>query len=281
MPLMDNTNSAIKVTPSLEQAIARASSNSEIHEILHRAALDQHIVEPDPFDIRGDNWHTMHVVEPGSSPRGYSTTVTIDGATHVLQAASEQELLAKETDLYRQALAGSSTPAGTKQARDTNGRFIAQPSQAELEAEAERVAVLNADPVASVEADLVERALAAAGIDVNALRDYTATKQGEAFDNAWRESTETFRNSQAGASWPGGIANRQKLGECLVELGLADSPSAENLSKAYEYMKKNDLLVENEATALANKVNAVSSYEELKSKIGYRGYDASSGLWGR
>jgi hypothetical protein len=280
MPLMDNTNSAIKVTPSLEQEIARASSNSEILAVLHRAAIDQKIVEPDPFDDRGDDWGRMHIVEPGSSPRGYATTVTIDGIKHVLGAASEQELLAKETNLYRQALAGSTnTPAGTEQARDTNGRFITQPSQAELEAEAERLA--NIDPAAIALAPSVAAALRAQGISVEDLREYTASKQREAVQQSWVSATETFRNSSAGSDWPGGTRNRQKLGECLAELGLADSPSAENLSKAYAYMKKNNMLVENEEIALANKVNSATSYEDLKAQIGYKGYDGSSGLWGR
>jgi hypothetical protein len=267
MPLMDNTNSAIKVTPSLEQEIAGASSNSEIQAILHRAAIDQKIVEPDPFDPRGENWFTMRPVAPGSvsAAKGFAKVVRLNGEVHSLIGTDEADLTRQETELYRAVLASpAATTQEESQPRNERGQFITH------------------DPSAVALAPSVTAALESMGVDVNALREYTATKQVEAFDNAWRESTETFRNSQAGASWPGGIANRQKLGECLLELGLADNPSAENLSKAYEYMKKNDLLVENEAIALVNKVNAATSYNDLKQQIGYRGYDHSdSSVWGR
>jgi hypothetical protein len=113
------------------------------------------------------------------------------------------------------------------------------------------------------------------------LRDYTATKQAEAVQQSWVSATETFRNSIAGSDWPGGTRNRQKLGECLLQLGLSENPSAESLAKGFEYMKKNHMLVDNEEIAQRDAVLKAQTPAELRAAVGYRGINEGGGFWGR
>jgi hypothetical protein len=273
MSFMARDNAAIKVTPSLEQEIADAKSTSEITAALHRAALSQGIVEKDPFDKDGTDWSTMHVIER-PQPRAFATVVTIDGVKHVLEAGTEQELLAKETELYRAALAAPA--ATTEQPRNSAGQFV---SQAEIDAEAARVAELaSVNPMHRIEAELVERALANQGISIATLREV----EGMKFQNSWAEATAEFLRT-AGADWPGG-ENMDVAAQLIAENGLEDKPSAETLAAVWNHMKDNNLTVENSAFAAEEArekaIRDAKTPDELRAAVGYKD-PSSSGLWGR
>jgi hypothetical protein len=270
-------DSAIKVAPGseLERAVSAAKSVSEKQQILFQAAQDQHLIERDGFDSEGRNHFAFHPVEPGTlaAAKGYATTVTIDGVKHVLEAGTEQELLAKETALYRAALQ------------------LAATTQAEIEAEAARVADLERprnergqfithDPAITALAPTVAAALEAQGIDVAALQEFTAAKQGERLQTSWAEATETFRTNHP--DWIGGEANQALFARLLNEGNLIDAADkSAALEAVYNYAVENNLLVENPELTARDAIGKAQTYDELKAAIGYRGADGSSGLWGR
>jgi hypothetical protein len=123
--------------------------------------------------------------------------------------------------------------------------------------------------------------LADKGIDVESLREVSASKQGERMAQSWAEATEEFKNSSAGSDWPGGEANRAKLGEILVEMDATDHPNAENIARAYRYMQENNLLVANESVDQANRIANANSPSEINEALGYNERVRSSSLFGR
>jgi len=119
-----NNGSAIKVTPELEAAIAKATSTSEIISLMHQSAIEQGLVESTGMLERDRaDWFLHRPVQAASTPaaKGVARTVVIDGVKHVLEAADEAGLVKAETELYRAALAKTPT---TEQTRDASGRFV-------------------------------------------------------------------------------------------------------------------------------------------------------------
>lgn len=102
--------------------------------------------------------------------------------------------------------------------RNANGTFAAkQPGLLD-----------GADQVTS---DLVLKALAAQGIDPDALRDATAMKSHE---KAWAHASREWLATQTPESYPGGAALQKELQKKLEILGLTDYPSAANIQRAYD-----------------------------------------------
>jgi hypothetical protein len=258
-------NSAIKVTKSIEEEIASASSVSQIQEILHRAAVGQKLIEPDGFDPEGKNWYGFHAVEPGTvaAAKGFATAVTIDGKKHILEAGTEEELRAKETELYRAALAAPAATTETEeQPRNERGQFITH------------------NPEAVALAPTVAAALEAQGISVDDLREFSANKQNEAFQQSWAEAAETFRANHP--DWIGGEANQALFARLLgenPELMDAEDKSAA-LEAVYYYAVENKMLVANPELTARDAIQKAQTFDELKAAVGYRD-PSSSGLWGR
>src|ERR1700722_233408 len=224
---MSTGDSAIKLTAQQEAEVAQMNSVSEIQEAMRRFALEQRLVEPDPFD------HSiLHEVERPNIPTNtpHVRVLEVNGKKITLQADSEDALTKLELAKMREIFGAQPAAVQEEQPRDESGRF----------------AVRTDDPAAAALAPSVIAALQAAGIDPQALMDVSdARRNAQTIEKGWAAATEEFRNSAEGSTWVGGVANRNILGEYLVELGLSNSPSAENLSKAYEYMKERGLVVPN------------------------------------
>jgi hypothetical protein len=270
--------SAIKVPAgsALEQAIASAKSVQEIQSLLWAAARAQNLIEPDFLDPEGRNHFAFHTVAQ-PAPKGYARTITLNGKKIILEADSEEGLVQKELEFFRGTFAA---PATGTQALDANGRFTAQATQEEIEAEALRVAAL--DPAAVALAPTVKAALEAQGISVDDLKAYTASKRGEQTQQSWERAAEEFRNSPEGMDWPGGENMRVAADLIQANPELMQNPSAETLALVWNHMKEHNLVVENpELTALDN-IGKAQTYDELKAAVGYRDPDPrSSSMWGR
>jgi hypothetical protein len=278
MSFLARDNAAIKVTPSLEQEISEATSTSAIHEILHRAAVSQHLIEPDPLDRDGKDYFNYKPVQPGTAAaaNGFAKVLIVDGIKHVVEGATEAELASNELALMRSLFGGNN--GATEQTRNSAGQFV---SQADIEAEAARVAAANADPAARIEADLVARALAAQGIDMDTLKEYSLTKQGEKFQQSWADATETFRANHP--DWMGGLDNQNLFAKLLSENNLVDAEDkAAALEAVYNYAVENKMLIEPAEKTLERKISEARTVEEIQAAIGYRSMDGrDSGMWGR
>src|SRR5579862_7504743 len=76
------------------------------------------------------------------------------------------------------------------------------------------------------------------------------------------------------------------LGDVLVQMNAAEQPSAENIARAYEYLRANNLLRLNEAAELERRIASATSSSELANilnineRAAIRQSQQSSGLFG-
>lgn len=277
--------SAIKVTPDVEAKLTTLVSSDEIRAYLAEVAVEQQLVTRDRFspDI-------LIPTEPGTAPRTFGRVLNINGFEHTVEAPSEIELERRVNALLRETFESGNTPSGAAPARDANtGRFVSAEDrgkadevrqaeilrQSEVELKFKRGELSTADYLARSGA--IERHLESQGISVEELRTSTAEKQNQRFTQSWATATEEFLKSPAGADWPGGEANKVKLGQILqANPELADQPSVETLSAVYEYMKENDLLVANEEVEKLRAISSATSAEEIRTA--WRG---GSSMFGR
>jgi len=87
-------SSAIKVTPDMQKALETANAE-QIKEMMKQAAVDQRLV------VREWDSSILTPVTQGTAPQKVGKVVVLNGVKHTLEAATEQELLAKENALYR------------------------------------------------------------------------------------------------------------------------------------------------------------------------------------
>jgi hypothetical protein len=257
-------DSAIKVTRSLEAQISRAASTSEIQQILWAEAQKQKLIEPDAFDTLGTNHYAFHEVAPGSvtAAKGFAKTLVVDGQKIILEAATEEGLVQAELAKMRELFAAPAATMQEEQPRNERGQFITH------------------NPEAVALAPTVAAALEAQGISVDDLREFSANKQNEAFQQSWAEAAETFRANHP--DWIGGEANQNLFARLLgenPELMDAEDKVA-SLNAVYAYALEKNLLFENPELTTRAAINQAQSYDELKNAVGYKNPDGSS-FWGR
>ncbi len=263
-------DSPINVTPDMQKALETANAE-QIKELMKQAAVDQRLV------VREWDTSILTPVTQGTAPQKVGKVVVLNGVKHTLEAATEQELLAKENALYRSQLqpATTTTTRQTVEQPPVNQANADQKAALSLEFQMGRLTV---DEYLQ-QSGAIDSYLADQGIDMDSLREVAASQQTERTIQSWAEATEEFKNSSAGASWPGGEANRAKLGEILIEMGAEDSPNAENLRLAYQYMQENNLLVPNSEIEVRDRIAEATSPAELREALGYN--ERSSGMFGR
>jgi hypothetical protein len=263
-----------------QKKVDACTTPEQLKELFHNQELAQGMRVPDPFD------ETLLHLANIPQPRGYAKTVTVNGVKHILEGATETELADAEVSLYRSLF--SQPAAETEQPRDpATGQFRATADQ-------ERAAATAADPAteAARQADLrgqmirgeispeefaiqsgaIERALASAGIDPEALREVSHQQ----YEQNWASATEEFL---ASSDWPGGEINRQRLGETLIAMDAIDSPSVDTLRRAYQILKDKNKLVENAELTRERRLAEAKSPAEIREILNYRG-DQGSGIWG-
>jgi hypothetical protein len=274
-------DSRIKVTRSIEDRVAAAGSQAEIQQIMRQAAIDQGAVVPDIYDP-----NVLLEVVPGersAAPQKFGKTVTVNGTKHVLSANSEAELLASENALFR-GLFSQTAPARTEPVRNDRGQFVKAndaTAKAAEAAEAERLAGLQLDfQIGRIDAatyiresHAVDSYLAEQGVDMDALKEVTAQKQGDRYQQSWKDATEAFKQSADGADWPGGNENLKTVGELLIANGFEDAEDkVAALQSVYQYMRDNKLVREPVESKIAN----AQSPEQIREALGR----SSSSLFG-
>ncbi len=279
-------NSAIALDKSTEERIAAATSGEQIKEILREAAIKQNLVVPDIYDP-----NVLLPVEPGSAPRSFAKTVTVNGQKTVLEATTELDLAQRETEFYRQLFAQPA--AGAEQPRDSQGRFTADHSRNANQHRTLPDTVRSDDPAAEAarQADLrtkmlsgaitvdqymvqsgaVERALSEAGISPAALREVSDQR----YQQSWQASVDEFLKS---SDWPGGQENLKLLGEKLIEMNATDTPSVEVLQRAYVDLKRANRLTANPETVLERKLADCKTPAEIREALSGAGL-YHGGLW--
>jgi len=275
----DPSNSPIRVDATLEEKL-KGATHEQIKELLKDAAVSQNLAVRE-WD---ESILTPTALADAPRPQKFARAVTIDNRKHIIEAATEIDLERAVSDLYRAQMqpATTTTTRQTEQPHADQTRIVNQ-------ADADRKAALDLQfQLGQIDVDTylsksgaIDSYLADKGIDVESLREVSASKQGERMATSWADATEEFKNSPAGADWPGGEANRAKLGEILVEMDATDHPNAENLALAYQYMKDNNLLSVNESVEQERRIANANSPSELNEALGYNERVRSSSIFGR
>jgi len=266
-------SSAIRMTPALEKEISEALPE-QIKAILGRAAYEQGLVVPDAA-----NPQILHPTAlAANAPRKFAKYVTVDGQRHLLEGGSPEELANAETDLYQQLFEKSDDG----QARDAQGRFVAQPTAEEKAAQELATANRAELELKFKRGDITaEQYLEQSGAIGTYLQNHgilpeALTAVSELVThNSWAAATEEFLQG-AGSDWPGGEENKNILAAILEENGMTE-PTVENLSAAYRFAQENDLLVENPETAAHNKIAEANCVEDIRTALNR----PSSGLFDR
>lgn len=263
-------SSAIRMTPELEARVASATSAEEIKNIMAAAALEQHLVERDA--LNPSVFHETALA--ANAPKQFAKVININGKQIVLQAPDELSLAKEENALYRK-LFEPTEDTTTEQARDSNtGRFV---SKADAEAEQARL-VANAELDGKFkrgEIDTETYLIESGALDRALAQKETHEKD---FVQSWEKATAEFVSRHP--DWQGGDANRDVLGNLIIERGMVDMNPLEALEKAYAIAQEEGRLVDNPEVTQWKKIAEAKTPEELKEILGYRGTPRESGMWG-
>ena len=149
-------------------------------------------------------------------------------------------------------------------------------NSAELELQWKRGTITGAEYLERSGA--IEAHLAAQGIDVEVLKEQSAEKAAAAiYQQSWADATQNFLRPPAGADWPGGEANKERLGKIIEQLGqgnpdIEKENKVEVLANAWSIMKRND--------AQTKAILEAKSPEDIRNALGINSRD-SSGFFGR
>jgi hypothetical protein len=236
-------NSRIKMDDGLEAKVAAAKSGEEICQILRQAMIDQRLIIPDAI-----NKSVFHELTP-PEPKAFVKTITeASGRELYFQGSTELEL-EKNIGAYYRALQPH------EPARDSQGKFVRQPTQQEVQqqqrtAEEERAAAARAAAETQVLSEL--------GIDVDAVRELSEKK----FTDKWASATERFKEQNR--DWPGGEENTQLIGQLIIDNNLQDGDPLQALQTAYQHAVENDLLVKTREMSYAEEIAKAKTSNEIE-----------------
>lgn len=213
-----------------------------------------------------------------------SRTVKIYGVDQTFSGSTPLEV-EKQIGAALRAASAANFERGAQPRDPTTGQFISKeelnPAEMyELEMKMKRGEITvqqflaQSGELARAFDDLARNRL---GLDPNAVKAAN-------FQQSWASAATEFLDSEAGADWPGGDANKEILGLKLAELGLTDAEDKVGaLKTAYEHLKANGGLQPNpelvkrekerfESATSAEEINAIA-----RASIGM----APRQLWGR
>jgi hypothetical protein len=279
-------DSAIPVDAELEAAI-KTSDFEAIKGLMRQKAEEAGLITRDIYS--GD---PIPVDQP--APKKHAVVLTIRGKKHVVEANSPDELKTAEIALLERELGASQesqqSEQSTEHPRGDDGRFQnredgeaqAAPDAGEQQRtlelhELETKFRLGQIDTATYLRDsgALDEYLSSKGIDVNAVAQERANEE-------WSSAVETFLNSEAGSTWPGGADNLRVAQEIAEQNPhLADYPDkVQALAEIYEFMKANNLVKENPALTAHKKLASAQTQEELNDALNaFR--PSGSGMWNR
>jgi hypothetical protein len=225
-------DSPIRLTAEQEKHVNELTSVGEISAYMRSLALEQGLVA----QLQG--------AEPGvlvdvPQPTRKTTTVVVDGKTVEFSADTDDELTKLQLEYFRGR--NTATPAAdaaaktAEPARDpATGKFVSQKDPALAAADQAMLDLKFKRGEISVTDYLLE----SGAMEQYVQKQYD--RANEADVRSWAESVEVFKQT-TGADWPGGDANRQRLGHIIGELGLTDAPDKTGaLTQAWNEMKRQD-----------------------------------------
>ena len=176
----------------------------------------------------------------------FTSTEVIGGRSFTFEADTESELNQMVANAFRVAYAvKEDEPAQAAQTVDAAAAQKAAEEQAaakaDLELKFKRGEISAADYIE--QSGAVDEYLAKKGIPIESLKATVEQNQATQFEKSWAQATEEFKNSPAGADWPGGAQNLELIGMKLAAMNLVDAQDkVAALARAYEDMKKTGMV---------------------------------------
>jgi hypothetical protein len=223
----------------------------QIKELMHKQELSRGLIKLD-----WDESFRIPIETP--EPRTFARTVVIAGQKHVLEGASELEVTQKETELFRRVFA---EPAARTEPREQprNERVEDAAARAELELKFKKGDISASDYLQ--QSGAISDYLATQGVPLEELKAQVAAKQNEDFQRSYKDATTKFIARHP--EWQGGDKNRETLGRIIIEQNLDHSDPLRALEHAYDYARKNNMLVENPDVAYHHEMQAARSHEDI------------------
>jgi hypothetical protein len=277
-----NARPAGENDPEYLEELSKANSPAEMFAAERNYFLRHGATMPD----NSGKLDLSNFQDPAAAAPTVSRIVKIRGVNRLF-AAGDILTLEKEIGAALQAAAADdSTSNRGAQPRDSaTGQFVSRPEpnpaeMYELEMKMKRGEItiqqyLNQSGELARAFDELSRERL--GIDPNAVKAAN-------FQKSWASAATEFLDSEAGADWPGGDANKEILGLKLAELGLMDAEDKVGaLTTAYEHLKAygglqpNPELVKREKERFESATSAEEINAIARASIGM----APRQLWGR
>jgi hypothetical protein len=272
-----------EMSPELIEALKAANSVAEMQEI-QRAWLVEHGAERDRFSPDKLILDKFVAPDAAAGTGTVSRVVNVGGGKRLFTASSVPELernIAEAIQTWEASGgdANAGTQRSTVQARDPKtGQFIDPTNPAviaDLRARLVRGEITSEEFIAAQPQLLDSVMKERYNIDPEKV-------QGERFTNGWADATEKFLNSEAGADWPGGDANKKIIGLKLAELGLIDAEDkVAALTTAYNELKIKGGLVENPALTTQREIGEATDFESLRQAAWKSAGARPSSFWSR
>jgi hypothetical protein len=263
----------------LNDRIAAAKTPDELRSILAEAVEDAHIAHRDPLTgqfVRSEQAAPVAAAAAAAAePKVFEKKgVVIAGTSFDFKAGSAAELDRQIADANRIAKAfAESHPVTTSRAAIARNAEQEAMDRVDADLALRRGEISPAEYLERTHA--IEDYLAAQGVDV-------AQISSEQLEQSWAQASEVFRNSPAGADWPGGTKNQELIG---LEITAMDAINAQDkvaaLGAAYARLKSKGMLFESDHTpeemkALTDKMSPVEILESWKAAQNVQHGDATA-----
>jgi hypothetical protein len=214
-------NYAGKLTAEEEAHILTLKRPDEIAEYLHQLELEAGLRAEDPM-----NNQILHELERPAAPQ-ITSAITIDGKVYNF-SGTQSEIDAQQAAVLRASFQSSEPTKLT-----TTNQTVARTADGRFAREEQRPNPSLTQGLDNVTNNLVTKALAEVGIDIDALKEAVAEKQaGRQEVSSWEQATRAFK--EANPDYPGGEGMVELIAGKLQELGLTDQPSARSIQAAYD-----------------------------------------------
>jgi hypothetical protein len=268
-----------KLTPAEEAHIQTLTRAEDISAYLHSLEVEAGLRVPDSLNS-GVLHEVQRLAQPTvAQPAAGQSSLKIDGVTFTGTDAELNEQLRKHF------AEKNPQPTNDEPTRDRNGRFVKEKTaeqqaldtaaKANLELRFKRGEIGTAEYLEQSGA-FVEAVEKLIGAPIEDIVETFQKTSSEKLVQSWETATREFFQTEEGKTWPGGEANKNKIGEVLqMDLGdgttLADLPDkVQAMKAAYAYMQEQNLLVENTDLKKARdeKFAGAKSHAEIDELLG-------------
>jgi trimeric autotransporter adhesin len=276
---MSTTANPITVNADLAKAVQDATSPEAIRaavlaEATKQAAETQAGVDKLAADAAAKTAADAAAAKAAADAQaaaGFSRTVTINGQDFTFTESTELQLERAINAAYTVANAFQKTETVTvedptaKAAADAKAAEDALVARTELDLKFKRGELSPREYLE--QSGAMKDYLAEQGIPLDELKAAVERNREASLTQSWEQATEAFRNSAAGADWPGGGQNLEIIGLKLQALQLVDAQDkVAALAQAWQSMKESKMYFPYQAASAGDAAAAKAATDAAAAK---------------